>query len=106
MAILQETAQLVSQKLGSDFEKLTVDRVAVGLFFSGVKLSNGAGGVSYTPVKDLPQAVCCPSSAGRIFDPVKINGMKAADGPLAARSSRVAGTCDRPAPAPVAPRSR
>jgi uncharacterized protein (DUF4213/DUF364 family) len=86
MAILQETAQLVRQKLSSDFEKLTVDRVAVGLFFTGAKLSNGAGGVSYTPVKDIPQAVCCPSSAGRIFDPVKINGMKAAD-VLAALSS-------------------
>jgi len=79
MEILQETAQLVKQKLVSDFEKLTIDRVAVGLFFTGAKLSNGAGGVSYTPVKDIPRAVCCPSSAGRIFDPVKIKGMKAAD---------------------------
>ena len=86
MAILQETAQLVKQKLGIDFEKLTVERIAVGLFFTGAKLSNGAGGVSYTPVKDIPQAVCCPSSAGRIFDPVKINGMKAA-AVLAALSS-------------------
>jgi uncharacterized protein (DUF4213/DUF364 family) len=79
MEILQETAQLVKQKLVSDFEKLIIDRVAVGLFFTGVKLSNGAGGVSYTPVKDIPRAVCCPSSAGRIFDPLKIMGMTAAD---------------------------
>jgi uncharacterized protein (DUF4213/DUF364 family) len=86
MAILQETAQLVKQKLGSDFEKLTVERIVVGLFFTGAKLSNGAGGVSYTPVKDIPQAVCCPSSAGRIFDPVKIKGIKAA-AVLAALSS-------------------
>ena len=68
MEILQETAQLVRQKLGSDFEKLTVERVAVGLFFTGAKLSNGAGGVSYTPVKDIPQAVCGPSSTGRIAE--------------------------------------
>ncbi len=79
MTILQSTAQLVKQKLGAEFEKLTIDRLAVGLFFSGVKLSNGAGGVSYTPVKAIPQAVCCPSSAGRIFDPLKINGMPAAE---------------------------
>ncbi len=79
MEILQTTAQLVKKKLGAEFEKLTIDRLAVGLFFSGVKLSNGAGGVCYTPVKDIPQAVCCPSSAARIFDPVKINGMPAAD---------------------------
>ena len=87
MNILQSTARLVKQRLGSEFEKLTVDRVAVGLFFTGVKLSNGAGGVSYTPVKDIPQAVCCPSSAARIFDPVKITGMPAAE-VLAALSSR------------------
>jgi uncharacterized protein (DUF4213/DUF364 family) len=86
MAILQETAQLARQKLGSDFEKLTVERIVVGLFFTGAKLSNGTGGVSYTPVKDIPQAVCCPSSAGKIFDPAKINGMKAVD-VLAALSS-------------------
>jgi uncharacterized protein (DUF4213/DUF364 family) len=79
MTILQSTAQLVKQKLGAEFEKLTIDRLTVGLFFSGVTLSNGAGGVSYTPVKNIPQAVCCPSSAGRIFDPVKINGMPAAE---------------------------
>jgi uncharacterized protein (DUF4213/DUF364 family) len=79
MAILPETAQLVRQKLGGDFEKLTIDRVVIGLFFSGAKLSNGSAGVSYTPVKDIPQAVCCPSSAGRIFDPLKVKGMQAAE---------------------------
>ncbi len=87
MEILQSTAQLVKQKLGAEFEQLAIDRVAVGLFFTGVKLTNGAGGVSYTPVKDIPQAVCCPSSAARIFDPAKINGMPAAE-VLTALSSR------------------
>ena len=87
MTILQSSAQLVKQKLGDAFEKLTIDRLAVGLFFSGVKLSNEAGGVCYTPVKDIPQAVCCPSSAARIFDPVKIKGMPVAE-VLTALSSR------------------
>jgi uncharacterized protein len=40
-----------------------------------VKLSNGEGGVCFTPIKDIPQAVCCPGSAGRILDPRKIRGM-------------------------------
>lgn len=51
----------------------------IGLFFTGVKLSNGQGGVCYTPVKEIPEAVCCPSSAGRIFNPVKIDHIKAQD---------------------------
>jgi uncharacterized protein len=79
MAILIETAQLLKDKLTLEYDTITIERVTIGLFFTGVKLSNGAGGVSYTPVKDIPQAVCCPSSAGRIFDPFKINGMRIVD---------------------------
>jgi len=33
------------------------------LFFTGVKLSNGIGGICFTPIKTIPEAVCCPSSA-------------------------------------------
>ena len=79
MTILIETARLLKDKLAIEYDTITIERVTIGLFFTGVKLSSGAGGISYTPVKDIPQAVCCPSSAGRIFDPVKINGMKVTD---------------------------
>ncbi len=79
MPILTETARRAKDKLASEFAAISVERTVVGVFFSGVKLSNGAGGISYTPIKDVPQAVCCPSSAGRIFDPFKINGMPAAE---------------------------
>ena len=79
MTILNETTCLVKAKLASEYEDITVERVMIGIFFSGVKLSNGFAGISYTPVKDVPQAVCCPSSAGRIFDPIKIYGMPAAE---------------------------
>jgi len=79
MSILKETAGLVKAKLASEYEAITIERVTIGMFFSGVKLSNGFAGLSYTPVKDVPQAVCCPSSAGRIFDPFKIYGMPAAE---------------------------
>lgn len=77
MKILEETALLVQDYLGGDLDAITVERVVVGLFFTGVKLSNNAGGICYTPVKDIPQAVCCPSSAGRIFDPTRVQGMGA-----------------------------
>ena len=59
MTILSETARLVKDKLASEYEALTVERIIIGMFFSGVKLSNGFAGTSYTPVKDVPQAVCC-----------------------------------------------
>ncbi|MCG8564829.1 MAG: DUF364 domain-containing protein [Desulfobacterales bacterium] len=75
MKILQDTAALARERLGAEYEILTLDNLVVGLFFTGVKLSNGAGGICYTPVKDIPKAVCCPSSAGRIFNPEEIRGM-------------------------------
>lgn len=79
MGLLDESGRLALERLGSDATSLTVDRLVVGLFFTGVKLSNGVGGVSYTPVKDIPTAVCCPTSAGRIFDPVGVRGTPASE---------------------------
>ncbi|MFH1349615.1 MAG: DUF364 domain-containing protein [Pseudomonadota bacterium] len=86
MVILREAVELVKERLGKDYEDLTIDRLVVGLFFTGVKLSNAAGGVCYTPIKAIPEAVCCPSSAGRLFHPEKVQGMKISDA-LSATSS-------------------
>ncbi|MBW2066436.1 MAG: DUF364 domain-containing protein [Deltaproteobacteria bacterium] len=74
MGILEEVAAILEDMMGRELEGLRIERLVVGLFFTGVKLSNGAGGICYTPVKEIPQAVCCPSSAGRIFDPRNIRG--------------------------------
>jgi uncharacterized protein (DUF4213/DUF364 family) len=46
----------------------------LGIFFTGVKLSNGVGGLCATPVKSMPAAVCCPSSAGALPTPGRIAG--------------------------------
>lgn len=79
MAILQEVRSEIMAALGSVAEEVTAERVVVGIFFTGVKLSTGTGGICFTPVKDVPEAVCCPSSAGRIRDPRKIKGARAVD---------------------------
>lgn len=85
MRILEETARLIEEKLGHVLEDIRIERSVLGLFFTGVKLSNGAAGICYTPVKEIPDAVCCPSSAGKIFTPE--NGMKAKDALSALPSS-------------------
>lgn len=61
--ILKDTVELVAEKLGSQIDNITVERAVFGLFFSGVKISTGHGGLCFTPVKEMPEAVCCPSSA-------------------------------------------
>ena len=58
---LQECIREIEQAV--DLDSITVERAAFGLFFSGVKLSTGHGGLCFTPVKEIPEAVCCPSSA-------------------------------------------
>ena len=61
--ILRETVGMIVDAFGSDLEMIKIEWAVFGLFFSGVKLSTGHGGVCYTPVKEMPEAVCCPSSA-------------------------------------------
>lgn len=61
--ILVETVDHVRTILGDRLEQISVERAVFGLFFSGVKLSDGHGGLCFTPIKAIPQAVCCPSSA-------------------------------------------
>lgn len=77
--LLKETASLVQSCLGSDLETITVERAVFGLFFSGVKLSNGMGGLCFTPVKEIPEAVCCPSSAKAMPLSGRLRGRSAAD---------------------------
>jgi len=82
MTILKETAQLVKEKLGPDFDAVTIEKIVIGIFFTGVKLSTGAGGICFTPIKNIPQAACCPSSAGRIFNPATVSLSTIKDGKI------------------------
>ena len=61
-AILRETVADLRSRIGEQCAGITVDRVTIGIFFTGVKLSNGSGGLCFTPIKEIPEAVCCPSS--------------------------------------------
>ena len=78
-SILDETIATIGTILGSELEEITIERAVVGLFFTGVKLSNGTTGASATPIKSIPEAVCCPSSAMAMPFPGKLAGRRAAD---------------------------
>lgn len=77
--ILAETRDRIAEILGPDLDGLTIDRVVLGVFFTGVKLSNGFGGLCATPIKTLPEAVCCPSSVHAMPLPGRLRGRRAAD---------------------------
>ena len=73
-SLLLETAAQLRKLLGPQMDQLTVERTVIGIFFSGIKLSNGEGGICFTPVKEIPEAVCCPSSARAMPDSGKLEG--------------------------------
>lgn len=75
--ILAETIAAIRERL-DDLDSILIERAVVGLFFTGVKLSSGHAGSAATPLKDIPEAVCCPSSAMAMPFPGKMKGRKAA----------------------------
>jgi Domain of unknown function (DUF364). len=77
-AILRRTVEIVRDRLGPALDDVTVDRMAIGLFFTGVKRSTGHAGACATPVKEVPDAVCCTSSAMAMPFPGKLRGRRAA----------------------------
>ena len=54
--ILDETAQTLRGLYGTTLDDLVIERLVVGVFFIGVKLSNGCGGVAYTPPEVIRNA--------------------------------------------------
>jgi uncharacterized protein (DUF4213/DUF364 family) len=77
--ILRETLAAIPEILGDELDGITVDRAVIGLFFTGVKLSNGVAGACATPIKTIPEAVCCPTSAMAMPFPGKLRGRPAHD---------------------------
>jgi len=65
-SVVAETIDIVIGKSQGALEKISVDDVVIGVFFTGVKLSTGHAGVAFTPVAEMPEAVCCPTSAARM----------------------------------------
>jgi uncharacterized protein (DUF4213/DUF364 family) len=78
-AILRETLTAIPEILSSELESITVERAVIGLFFTGVKLSNRSAGACATPIKTIPEAVCCPSSAMAMPFPGNLQGRPALD---------------------------
>lgn len=76
--ILEETVETIKDILSDDIERITIERVVIGLFFTGAKLSTGHAGACATPIKSIPEAVCCPSSTHAMPFPGKMRGRRAA----------------------------
>jgi uncharacterized protein (DUF4213/DUF364 family) len=54
--ILDEAAQCLARLYGRQLSSLSVERLIVGVFFTGVKLSNGCAGAAYTSPEMIQRA--------------------------------------------------
>lgn len=77
--ILAETIAGIEQILGDALDQIRIERAVIGLFFTGVKLDTGTAGACATPLRSIPEAVCCPSSAMAMPFPGKLRGRLARD---------------------------
>ena len=60
--ILEETVMEVKRNLKNKIQDIKVERAVIGIFFTGACLNTGHAGICATPIKEIPEAVCCPSS--------------------------------------------
>jgi len=65
--ILERTIDCLKKVYRKKLEGITIERLVVGVFSTGVKLSNGDGGICYTPV----EAIHKTGFAGSPFSPAE-----------------------------------
>ena len=73
--IIDGTADLLRELYGPRMKDIRIERIVIGVFFTGVKLSDGSGGVAYTPTADLHGVTCCPSMAAERPARVSLKGV-------------------------------
>jgi uncharacterized protein (DUF4213/DUF364 family) len=66
MSVIDETIDLIKEKSPTPLQEIRIHDLVIGIFFTGVKLSIGHAGVAFTPIGEIPEAVCCPTSAARM----------------------------------------
>ena len=65
-SITKELIEIVRKSQVINRLKITPKDVRIGVFYTGVVLSTGHAGMSYTPVQEIPEAVCCPRSHAKM----------------------------------------
>jgi uncharacterized protein (DUF4213/DUF364 family) len=65
-SVIAETIEILKEKSPAPLHEIWIDDLVLGIFFTGVKLSTGHGGCAFTPIGEVPEAICCPSSAARM----------------------------------------
>ena len=65
-SVIAETIDIITEKSPTPLQDVWIDDLVIGIFFTGVKLPTGHAGVAFTPIGEIPEAVCCPTTAARM----------------------------------------
>jgi len=65
-SITRELIEIIKDSDVINQLKIAPGDIRVGVFYTGVVLSSGHAGMSYTPVQEIPEAVCCPRSHAKM----------------------------------------
>ena len=65
-SVIAETIDIITERSPTPLKEMWIDDLVIGIFFTGVKLSTGHSGVAFTPIGEIPEAVCCPTTAARM----------------------------------------
>jgi len=76
MQLIKETIAYLEDRIGQRLDTIELAEIVVGLFYTGVRLNTNHCGVAFTPRRDIPEAVCCPRSAGRMPEAGNLRGRK------------------------------
>src|SRR5437667_3921368 len=76
-SILRDTLEAIGEILAPELDRITVERAVVGVFFTGVKLSNGIAGACATPIETVRETFCCASAVAGGRSPGNLRGCPA-----------------------------
>jgi uncharacterized protein (DUF4213/DUF364 family) len=79
MSVISETIEIIKENAPGPLEEVRLEDLVLGIFFTGVKFSTGHGGCAFTPIGEVPEAVCCPTSAARMPPAGNLDGKAASE---------------------------
>ncbi|MHC4183549.1 MAG: enolase N-terminal-like fold-containing protein, partial [Planctomycetota bacterium] len=78
-SIVRELIEIIKDSDVINQLKITPGDIRIGVFYTGVILNTGHAGMSYTPVQEIPEAVCCPRSHAKMPVSGKLLNMQIAE---------------------------
>jgi len=78
-SVVAETIDILIERSLTPLEEVSIGDLVIGIFFTGVNLSTGHAGVAFTPIGEIPEAVCCPTTAARMPQAGSLEGKPVSD---------------------------